>query len=238
MPSPVDLRVGRAAVHNQRQQSALARHVGEVYHRTFRTLPGVDDAAAERWLRFAVPTMKAAKTQTAYSQLAYTREVARWMHLPATATIDVAAIVGDSLEDRYMAPVIAARSWVAEGNWFTDAIEMAANQAREMARSDIADTSRDAAVASMGATPGVTHYRRVPSDSACDFCLLIAGQRYTTEDLAPAHNNCTCGVAPITDEADPTFERQQLLSKDLYADQQRVDDAHAEEDRLSEEEPA
>lgn len=238
MPSVAELRVARAAVRNHAQQSAYAKRVGDVMQRTWHHLGGPDDASAEAWLRFSVPTINAAKTQTAYSQLAYTREVARMLHLPPTAHIDVPAIVGDDLADRYMSPVIQVREGLGLGKWIDDAMESAAASVRELAVTDVADTSRESAIAAMADTPGVTHYRRVPSDMACDFCLLIAGQTYNTDELAPAHNNCTCSVAPITEEADPTFDRQQALSKDLYASQQRTDDAQAEADRLGEEQQA
>lgn len=217
--------------------SAYAKKIGEIYYRSWGHLGGITDEDASTWLRFAVPTMRASKTQAAYTQLAYTRQIARSMDLAPTAKLDIASVVADGLPDRYMSPVIDARTSLAQGSFFDDAMDKAARLVRELARTDVADTSQQAAVAAMDDTPGVVAYRRVPSDVACDFCLLIAGQTYRTDELAPAHNNCTCGVAPVSDEDDPTLERQRALSKDLYADQQRVDDAQAETDRLGSDGP-
>lgn len=233
MPSPADLRVVHAALVNQRRTATYAIRVGDIFYRHWKAVGGVDDAAAGTWIKWAAPTMRATQTQAAYSQVAYTREVARMLRLPPGGAVDVPSLVSEGLEERYMAPVITARSGLSLGQLFDDIMAEAGRQVREMARSDIADTSRDAAVSAMETTPGITHYRRVPSDQACDFCLLIAGQTYNTDELAPAHNNCTCSVAPITEESDATFGYQQSLSKDLYASQQRLDDAQANEARLT-----
>jgi hypothetical protein len=238
MPGAVDLRVAHAAVVNMKRIHSHAVRVGDVFNRTWMHLGGPTDEDAASWLRFAVPTMRGAKTQTAYSQLAYTKHVAHTLDLPRSAQLDVPAIVGDSLADRYIAPVINLRSSLSEGTPFADALAQAGRLVEGFARTDIAEVAQESAVAAMADTPGITHYRRVPSDLACDFCLLISGQRYTTDDLAPSHKNCTCGIGPITEESDPTFERQRALSKDLYADEQRVADAQTKEADLSSEEGA
>jgi hypothetical protein len=51
-------------------------------------------------------------------------------------------------------------------------------------------------------------YQRVPDAGACNFCLLVSGQRYRTGDLMPIHNHCGCGVDVIT-----TINRHEFSGK-------------------------
>jgi hypothetical protein len=205
----------------------MAKHVGVTYRRSFGVLGGADEAAAKRWTQFAVPTIEATQTHVARTQLAYVRSMSAAMGLAPDAEIDPADYVGDalrddgrSMDDRYNGPIVAVRSWLSQGLDFLGAMSKGAGEAQELSRSDVADTARAAATGAMSTTPGIVAYRRVTSENPCEFCVLIAGQTYHTDELAPAHNNCTCGVAPVTDESDPALAWQKQVSKDIYANEQ------------------
>jgi hypothetical protein len=40
-------------------------------------------------------------------------------------------------------------------------------------------------------------YQRVADGGACEFCLLLDGAQFRTDDPMPIHNNCGCGVEPV-----------------------------------------
>jgi hypothetical protein len=46
--------------------------------------------------------------------------------------------------------------------------------------------------------PGIIGYMRVAS--GCDFCIQAGERLYTTDDLMPIHEHCTCGVVPVFDD--------------------------------------
>lgn len=235
-----ELQLTRIAVNNQARMSAYARRVGDTYAKTFRVIGGADGEAERAWKAFAAPTMQSTQRHVLRTQESYVRLMARGMDLTPNGHVDPERIVNtlDELVDRYGSPIIDVRAGLADGKGWDQSLAEAMRHADELARTDVAEATRDSATASMSGIEGIVAYRRVPSGTACDFCLLIAGQTYRTEELSPAHNNCTCGVAPLSDESDPTFARQQALSKELYADQQRVDDAQAQADAQSPKESA
>jgi hypothetical protein len=41
-------------------------------------------------------------------------------------------------------------------------------------------------------------YQRVADDGACDFCMEVDGAYLKDADASPLHNNCGCGVDPLT----------------------------------------
>lgn len=59
-------------------------------------------------------------------------------------------------------------------------------------------------------------YARVNDANACDFCRLVSGQRYRTDQLMPVHNRCGCSVDVITAENRDQFsgKRENDLSVD------------------------
>lgn len=68
--------------------------------------------------------------------------------------------------------------------------------------------------------PRTVGYRRVLTGSSCEWCALVATQRYRTFDSATfGHDNCDCGVVPITGTADPG----RVINKDLYDNLNKFD---------------
>jgi hypothetical protein len=229
MPPLPSERLTRLAVVNQQRMSAYAKQIANTYGRTFKVLGGADGEAERAWGRFAGPTMQATQRHVVRTQQSYVNLMARGLGLEHGEPIDPDELVGSlaDLADRYASPIIDVRALLGQGMQFLDALDQASRHASELARDDVADTTRDSATAAMDNTDGIVAYRRVPSDNACPFCLIVAGQTYHTDDLAPAHNNCTCGVAPVTDENDPTLARQAAMAKDVYANKSLVEDAQS-----------
>ena len=90
---------------------------------------------------------------------------------------------------------------------FADAVQIGEQRMLSMLSTDLQLAQTHSArnvLSASGPKLGVVGYRRViTSMKACELCQVAATQRYKVEDLMPIHNNCTCGIAPITGKSDP-----------------------------------
>ena len=93
-----------------------------------------------------------------------------------------------------------------------DAAARVAGEVDLLASSDVAQAGRQAEQTYGNLDKRVVGWRRVPNVGACDFCRLIATQRYKKRDLAPAHRSCHCGTAAIHGDVDPgqVIDRKEL----------------------------
>jgi hypothetical protein len=209
VPSPVDDLARRAALRQTSSVESLARRSGDALGDLFRSLEALDDVALDRWLRAAVPVAQASESAAASAGIGYVRSLAQLYGHAVGDVAPVADLIGPALRggtsyvDVWTRPVVTARAAISRGRTFAEAIEEGAAKASSLARTDVGLASRSGSTAAMQATPEVVGYRRVPDSSPCSFCLTIATRRYKLEALAPAHANCTCGVVPIFDDADP-----------------------------------
>ena len=118
-------------------------------------------------------------------------------------TVDSARYVGRAtrgdtlLETVYQRPAKVEAEALDAG---LDAVEARAKAERalaELADTDVAVATRRAESEAMTAAGNVQGYNRSPEADACEFCWIIAGRFYKTDDLAPAHNYCRCGTVPV-----------------------------------------
>lgn len=117
--------------------------------------------------------------------------------------LDVASLIGaslrsgTSLEDVYRRPFVNVWSALQRGDLWDLAVASGRARAISSATMDVALSTRAAARQIGQDDDRIVGYQRVPDESACEFCALVSGQRYTTEDLMPLHNNCGCTVEPL-----------------------------------------
>ena len=141
--------------------------------------------------------------------------------------VDIAAVVAQARQgippiEVYLRPAVTARTAIARGRTFAEAMQAARARATSAANTDVALAGRGAAQAAMERHPAIVGYRRVPDATACTFCLVASTQRYHVSDLMPLHNNCRCTVAPIISDRDQHVigaapERLQEIAAELKA---------------------
>jgi hypothetical protein len=196
-----------ARSHTDRM-ATLAERTGDTFEAEFvRLVDGLDDEVLARWLAEAVPLSRATREGAALASQGYVQSLAAFYGHPVGELAPLAELVAGLRDvtdvEQWTRPMVAARTAASKGLSFREAVAQGARQAASLARTDVGLASRAASSQAMAVTDGVEGYRRVPEPGACAFCRLIATNRYGMADLAPAHTNCSCGVVPIFDDADP-----------------------------------
>jgi hypothetical protein len=98
----------------------------------------------------------------------------------------------------YRRPFVTVWTSLQQSGDWAAAVDAGGARAVSTAAMDVQLTMRQTLVEIGSRDDRILGFARVPDGDACDFCSLIAGQRYTTEDLMPVHNHCGCGVDVIT----------------------------------------
>lgn len=120
--------------------------------------------------------------------------------------LDVAAVTGAGVRNGtapvevYQRPFVTVWTALKAGTRFEDAVAAGLARATGSAAMDVQLTMRSTLTDIGSRDDLILGFERVPDGDACDFCVLVAGQRYTTADLMPVHNHCGCGVDIITAE--------------------------------------
>jgi hypothetical protein len=119
------------------------------------------------------------------------------------ADLDPADLIGAAVRNGaepaevYARPFVNVWTALGKGVPWIEAVHAGFARATSTAETDVALSSRAAATAYAAADDRIVGFQRVPDGGACDFCSLVAGQRYHSEDLMPLHNRCGCTVEPI-----------------------------------------
>lgn len=147
----------------------------------------------------AVPIVTAAQSRAIAFTDGYT---ARLLGRPPLG-LATADLIGAAVRNGADPATVYGRSfitvWTALKNGDTWQAAVAAGRARidSTARMDVALSTRAAARQIGQDDDRIVGYQRVPDGDSCEFCDIVSGQRYTTDDLMPLHNNCGCTVEPI-----------------------------------------
>lgn len=176
-------------------RTAAADWVGTAWQR----LPGYDEKDVNAFLALVVPLITAAQHRSIGLTNAFIARVLG--RLPVG--VDVAGILasirgGVSPEEVYRRPFVTVWTALKAGTDWEAAVAQGLARATSTAATDVQLAMRQALVDIGETDDDILGYRRVPDASACDFCRLVAGQRYTTKQLMPIHNHCGCGVDVIT----------------------------------------
>ncbi len=189
--------LAEAHIVAQQQLRDLTQRSVEVI---WRNLLGYDDKDVPTFLRQALPLVAGAQRHSvALTDAWLARELGRRPLgvNPARAT-GAAVRNGTPPEDVYRRPFVTVWSALKQGADYADAVEQGLARLRSTAGTDVQLAMRTTLREAGQADDRIVGYARVPDGGACAFCQLVSGQRYTTEDLMPIHNNCGCGVDVIT----------------------------------------
>lgn len=214
MPSSPDVRL---ALTYQARYNRLRTRTGLTVGRLWDRYAGVDDEAAERFTTEAAGLVGAAQSSTTALVNGY-----------LTALLILAGERDGDLEDTppmprgvdlaevYSRPIITARTALAEGKQWADAMSIGRNRAVTSAATDISLAQRDVMSRAVDGTR-IVGYRRTLTGQSCALCATASTQRYTGSRLMPIHGHCDCGVAPIIGDRDPGQVINRPLLNDLKA---------------------
>ena len=161
-----------------------------------------DKADVPGFLQAALPIVAAGQSASARATAAFLARSSGSRPKP----LDLTAVTGASVRNGtppakvYERPFVSVFTMLKNGAQYQDAVNAGRARAVSTAATDVQLTMRQTLVEVGTADERIIGFARVPDGGACEFCQLIAGQRYTTEDLMPVHNNCGCGVDIITAE--------------------------------------
>lgn len=213
MPAPELLIAAYGARYDQARAAASAA-VGQLWD----AVGGLDDQAADEFVRQAVTIVLGAERTTASLTAAYLSQLIAELAStpPAPARLDLATVTGRALRaappaEVYARPVVTARKAIAEGRSLVEALAAGRARATSTAATDVALAHRAAAVAVMAGDDRVVGYRRVLTGRSCALCATASTQRYHRHTLAPIHAHCDCRVAPLVGDQDPG----QVINDDL-----------------------
>ena len=189
---------------------------GDVTVQAWRALGNVDAAAADTFAATAGAVVDAAHAQVSDLTVAYLAgEIAALAGdkpFPISEALAAAIAVamseaalrrGATTAEVYRRPVVTARTALARGRTWLEAMASGEADAHSYATTDVALAHRATAQLVMDDDERVVGYRRVLSGRSCVLCATASTQRYHTGQLLPIHAHCDCTTAPIVGDADP-----------------------------------
>jgi hypothetical protein len=166
-----------------------------------------DEETLPNFLRAALPPVQAAKRASVSLTGAY---IARSLERQPDS-FDIAQIVagirnGANPADVYTRPYKRVWRALAEGVAWSSAVGYGLDVAVSSAATDVQLAMREAAMAIERSTPGFFGYERVADAGACEFCQEVDGAYVKGSDglVMALHNNCGCGLEPLTEPAEST----------------------------------
>src|ERR1044072_6749026 len=169
-------------------------------------LPGYDRENVDEWLSKVVPVvLTSQRAAVARTEACLAQAIGR-QPLGVNPVAIIGGVRGDTSPDQvYERPFVTLWTKLGAGVDFNAAVSAALERATSSAATDVQMAMRDTLREVGEADDLILGYQRVPDGGACQFCQLVSGQRYRTEDLMPIHNNCGCGGEPITGAERPNF---------------------------------
>jgi hypothetical protein len=167
--------------------------------RIWGDLPGYDRRNVDEWLSRVLPVVSTSQRASVALTEAY---LASYLER-APLGLDGGAIlerarVGASAEEVYFRPFVNVWSALGAGKSFEDAIASGLARATGSAAMDVQLAMRETAGEVQEAGDGIYGYQRVADGGACEFCQAIDGAYLKSGDASPLHNNCGCGLEPLT----------------------------------------
>lgn len=188
-----------AAAHI-RAEKAIRDAAANAVAGIWKDLPGHDRENVDEWLSRVLPVITASQRRSAGVTDAFLAQAVgrRPLGVPPGDVVGAAARNGASPEDVYTRPFVTLWTALKVGDDFPDAMNAGLARATSTAATDVQLAMRETLRVVGGEDDHILGYSREPDGEACDFCVLVSGQRYTTDQLMPIHNHCGCGVTPIT----------------------------------------
>lgn len=191
------------ALRYMSQSKALRDRGRAVAARSFLTLPEYTDETFAEWLAMAGPVSDATAQASAGLASSFLSTATGIGHAGAldVAAYTQAAIGVQPFETRYRDPFIAVWNHLGKGEQPAEARAAGASRAGLIVDEDAqwaaSRAMRDTATKAAEAGRPIRGYQRIPEADACSFCLLVSTRTYHTDDLAPVHAGCGCGVEPL-----------------------------------------
>lgn len=187
----------RAHIAAQEQLRAI---VAAAAASAWTDLPGYDEANVDEWLTQIIPVVVAAERQSVMLTEAFLAAAAgrRPLGLDPAPFIGPALRGDTPLEDVYRRPFVTVWSQLKAGTDYEAAVNAGLARVTSTVQTDVQLAMRATLVEVGQADRLIVGYRRVPDAGACEFCRLVAGQRYRTDQLLPIHPHCGCSVDVIT----------------------------------------
>jgi len=185
----------RQILLNQRLRASTDAAV----RRIWGSLPNYDRPSVDQWLSQVLPVILAAQRQEvalteAYLTAALDRPV---QGVDPAELIGKAARGGTDPEEVYTRPFIHVWQGLSQGRPYVEAVNVGLARATSAAATDVQLAMRDTLKAVGEIDPAIAGYQRVADPGACEYCLLLDGAQFRTEDPMPIHNFCGCGVEPV-----------------------------------------
>lgn len=199
---------------NQRAYAALRGQAARRTAALWKARGGLTEQDLQSWLAVVIPLAAGIRRTTAALTVGYLTRLLREMGAdaaqPALPVDLTGRRVGD--QDLYTRPVVTVRVATSAGKVFEEAMEMGRQRALAIVSADVMLTQRTATVSTLKQS-AVTGYRRVLTGESCDLCREAAKRVYKTDSLAPLHDNCDCGYAPVMG-SDPAQSINKRFSTD------------------------
>lgn len=201
-PSPTDAHIAA----QERLRGIVETAVATIW----AGLPGYDAENVDEWLSTVIPVVLAGQRQSvALTEAFLARALGRRpIGVDPDRVTGAALRAGATPEVVYQRPFVTVWTALKAGRQWDDAVNAGLARATSTASTDVQLAMRSTLREVGQADDAIVGYQRVPDPGACDFCLLVAGQRYRTDDLMPIHNRCGCGVDVITRETRSGFTGQ------------------------------
>jgi len=184
--------------HIEGQRRLRAAVVG-VVEQAWRDLPNYDRASVPAFLNAAVPTVLAGQRQSVALTEAYlARFLGRQPLGVNPENLIGAGIRGVDPREVYARPFVTLWTSLSDGTAYTDAVNAGLARAKNTAAMDVQMSMRATSQAVQTADEGVFGYQRVADGDACPFCAEIDGAYVKFADAAALHDNCGCGLEPLT----------------------------------------
>lgn len=163
-------------------------------------LPGYDRRNVDEWLSRVLPIVATAqRTSVAFTE-AFLAQALERRPLGVNPNELIGAGVRNGAEpaEVYRRPFVTLWSKLGEGLLFEEASAAALSRATSTAGMDVQLSMRATANAVQEADDGIFGFTRAADPGACQFCSEVDGAYVKSADAMPLHNNCGCGLEPLT----------------------------------------
>lgn len=220
----------RQAVLAERYRDALIdvrKRVSSRVDRSWRDLGSWRDDDVARFQARVLPVVAAGQRRTVALTDAYLARAARTRPVGLVADDLIGAAVRNGTDPAtvYARPFVQLWSALAAGSQFADALNAAGARAAASSAMDVSLTMRASAQAFTDQAPAEAkpwRWVRVPSGESCALCVVASTQLYRTPDLLALHDNCDCGVEPVSQDTEKAARDRnrellnRLKSQDSY----------------------
>lgn len=187
-------------------QARLRRIITQTVGHQWQGLGSWDEPDVPRFLELAVPVvLSGQRTSVALTEAFLARSLGRRpLGVDPRGLVGAAIRNGTPPEEVYRRPFVQLWSALGAGTQFPDALSGALARVESTAAMDVQLSMRATADAVQQADEGIVAWERVADGGACAFCQEVDGAVLKSADAMPLHNNCGCGIEPLTSARRPS----------------------------------